>query len=175
MSLRYDQRMKTLYIMCGVGFSGKSSLAKKIAEHTGAILVSQDSMFFEKEKELDLDQDSDEQWRMILNMCREIIREELSKGDSVVFDDTSLRLKHREKLREIAKDVGAETKVIFLDTPLDIQKQRQEKNKITGERHDVKQEYLDQVIAELERPNESENVVVVKPDYDFNEIASLLK
>lgn len=47
--------MPTLYIMCGVGFSGKSTLAKKIAEHTGAMLVSQDALYFEKEKELNLD------------------------------------------------------------------------------------------------------------------------
>src|SRR3990167_7901222 len=58
--------VKILYIMCGVGFSGKSTLAKQIAEHTGAVLVSQDALFFEKEKELNLDQDSDEKWRMIL-------------------------------------------------------------------------------------------------------------
>jgi len=41
---------KTLYIMCGVGFAGKSTLAKKIAEYTGATLVSQDAMYFEKEE-----------------------------------------------------------------------------------------------------------------------------
>lgn len=160
--------------MCGVGFSGKSTLAKKMAEHTGATLVSQDAMFFEKEKELNLDQDSDEQWRMILNMCRERIQEELAKGNSVVFDDTSLRVRHRDKLRDIAKNAGAESKVVFLDTPVEVQRERQEKNKITGERHDVKQEYLDQAIAELEIPTEDENVIVAKPNYDFTAIASQL-
>ena len=53
--------------MVGVGFSGKSTLAKKIAEHFDIPLISQDAMFFEKEKELNLDQDSDEQWRMLLD------------------------------------------------------------------------------------------------------------
>jgi len=166
--------MKTLYIMCGVGFSGKSTLSKMIAEHLHATLVSQDGMFFEKEKELNLNVDSEEQWKMLLGMCRDKIKEELGKGNSVVFDDTSLRFSHREKLRNIAKEADAESKVVFLDTPIEIQKQRQEHNKNTKERHDVKQEYLDQTIAELEVPTLDENVIVVKPGYDFDEVISRL-
>jgi len=158
--------------MCGVGFSGKSTLARRIAEHTGAILVSQDALFFEKEKELGLDLDSDEQWRMLLDMCLERIKENLEAGKSVVFDNTNTKFEYREELRQIAKSVGAETKVIFLDTPIEIQKERQNKNLETGERHDVKQEYLDQAIQELEIPTAHENTLVFKPETD---LASFLK
>jgi predicted kinase len=157
-----------LYIMCGVGFSGKSTLAKKIAKHTGAILVSQDALFFEKEKELNLDQDSDEQWRMLLDMCLERIKENLEAGKSVVFDNTNTKFEHREELREVAKLVEAETKVIFLDTPIEVQKERQKKNLETGERHDVKQEYLDQAISGLEVPIENENTLIFKPDTNLD-------
>ena len=55
--------------MCGVGFAGKSTLAKNIAEHFNIPLVSQDGLFFEKEKEFNLNEDDDEQWQMLLNMC----------------------------------------------------------------------------------------------------------
>lgn len=161
---------KTLYIMCGVGFAGKSTLAKKIAEHTGATLVSQDAMYFEKEEELRLDPDSDEQWRMILTMCHGKIREELGGGNSVVFDDTSLQVSHRDELRDIARETSAETKVVFLDTPVEVQKERQARNKITGERHDVEQHHLDKAIEDLQPPTEGEHVIVVKPGYDFSEI-----
>jgi predicted kinase len=156
-----------LYIMCGVAFSGKSTLAKKIEEYTGATLISQDALFFEKEKELNLDQDSDKQWRMLLDMCLERIKENLSAGESVVFDNTNTKFEHREELRVVTESVGAKTKVIFLDTPMEIQKERQEKNLETGERHDVKQEYLDQAVKELEIPGENENTIVFKPDSDL--------
>lgn len=161
---------KTLYIMCGVGFAGKSTLAKKIAEYTGATLVSQDAMYFEKEEELNIDPDSDEQWRMILDMSQNRIKEELNKGNSVVFDDTSLQVNNRDELRRIAKETGAETKVVFLDTPIEVQKERQAKNRITGERHDVEQHHLDKAIEDLQPPTEDEHVIVVKPGYDFSEI-----
>jgi predicted kinase len=152
--------MPKLYILCGVGFSGKSTLAKKIADHTGAVLISQDALYFEKEKELNLNLDSDEQWRMLLDMCLDRIRTSLKEGKSVVFDTTNTRYEHRDEVRKVALEVGVESIVIFLDTPIEVQKERQEKNKQTKERHDVKQEYLDEAIAELEVPTAEENVRV---------------
>lgn len=160
--------------MCGVGFSGKSTLAKKIVEYTGAILISQDETFFKNEKELNLDPDSDIDWKKILNICRDNIRTSLKNGDSVVFDDTSHKLRLREKLRVIANECGAETRVIFLDTPMEIQKERQEKNKITKERHDVKDEYLNLAIAELEVPTEDEHVFIYKPNANTDEFLKSL-
>lgn len=160
--------------MCGVGFSGKSTLAKKIAEKTGAVLVSQDEMFFEMEKKQKMDQDSDDEWKMLLEMCKQKILENLKQGNSVVFDSVNTKFEHRQEIRVLANQTNAISKVIFLDTPIEIQKQRQLKNKETGERHDVKQEYLDQAIIELEPPTESENVLVFKPDTNLEEFLSNL-
>ena len=160
--------MPRLYIMSGVGFSGKSTLAKKIAEYTGATLVSQDGLFFEKEKELTLDLDSDEQWRVLLDMCLERIHQLLSEGKSVVFDNTNTRHQHREEVRLVGLSAGAEPIVVFLDTPIKVQRERQKRNRVTKERHDVKQEYLNQAIAELEAPTKEENVRIFKPDTDIN-------
>ncbi|MEK7606471.1 MAG: ATP-binding protein [Patescibacteria group bacterium] len=154
--------------MSGVGFSGKSTLSKKIAAHTGATLVSQDGLFFEKEKELNLNQDNGGHWRMLLDMCLERTRMLLSEGKSVVFDNINTQHQHREEVRAVALSVGAEPIVVFLDTPIEVQKGRQERSRITKERHDVKQEYLDQAIAELEIPGEDENVRIFKPDTDLN-------
>jgi predicted kinase len=166
--------MLKLYILCGVGFSGKSTLAKKIADHTGAILVSQDALYFEKEKELNLNLDSDKQWRMLLDMCLDTIRTCLMEGKSVVFDSTNTRYEHREEVRNMALAANAESMVIFLDTPIQVQKDRQEKNKLTKERHDVKQEYLDEAIAELEVPTPEENVRVFSPNTDINDFLNTL-
>lgn len=159
--------MPILYIMCGVGFSGKSTLAKKIAEHAGATLVSQDGTYFAKRDELHLDLDNEEDWKKVQRMCREEIIEYLKKGESVVFDDVNTKKEHRDRARALAVSAGPDSMVIFLDTPIEVQKERQRKNLETGERHDVKQEYLDNAIRELESPTEDENVRVFKPDTDL--------
>jgi predicted kinase len=166
--------MSTLYIMCGVGFSGKSTLAKKIAEYIDAVLIGQDTMFFENKEKLNLNLDDNDQWKILLDMCKEKILENLKQGKSVVFDNTNTRFEHREELRQLAKLTNAKTKVIFLDTPIEVQKERQLKNKETGERHDVKQEYLDQAIEELEIPTENENVLVFKPNTNLKSFFSSL-
>jgi len=166
--------MKTLYIMVGVGFSGKSTLSKRIAEYKDAVLVSQDGIWLEKEKELNLIEDSDKDWHMILNIAKQRIRDELAKDNSVVFDHVNLRHSHREVMGSIAKEFGARLIVVYLDTPLDIQKERQSKNKEIKERHDVKQEYLDEAIEELEIPQESENVFIFKPEANIESWLSKL-
>lgn len=166
--------MPILYVMVGVGFSGKSTLAKKIAEHFHIPLVSQDGMYFEKVKELNIDQDSDEEWRLLLDMCLEEISKLLKEGKSVVFDNVNLMREHRDELRKIAEEAGAKTVAIYLDTPEEILTERQEKNKTTGERHDVKQEYLDDAKEQLEIPGKDENTYVFTPEIDFDSFVQKL-
>lgn len=43
--------MSKLYIMCGLAFSGKSTLARKIAEHTNSKLIAFDKLWVEKDKD----------------------------------------------------------------------------------------------------------------------------
>ena len=43
--------MPKLYIMCGLAFSGKSTLARKIAEHTNSKLIAFDKLWVEKDKD----------------------------------------------------------------------------------------------------------------------------
>ena len=68
----------------------------------------------------------------------------------------------------MADKYNAQAVVMYLDTLLDIQKKRQEENLQSKERHDVKQEHLDEAIEELEIPQESENVFVFKPETDID-------
>lgn len=162
------KQMPILYIMVGVGFSGKSTLAKKIAEHLEIPIVSQDGLFFEKEKELNIDQDNDEQWRMLLDMCKQRIKEFMLSGKSVVFDNVNLRRSHRDELRKIADEAGGKAVVIYLDTSEEMLNKRQSNNKATGERHDVKQEYLDDAKAQLEIPGSNEDTYIFTPETDLN-------
>lgn len=166
--------MPILYIMVGVGFAGKSTLAKNIAEHFNINLVSQDVLFFEKEKELNLNEDDDGQWQMLLSMCKQRIKELMMSGKSVVFDNVNLKRAHRDELREIAKEVKGKAVVVYLDTPEEILNKRQDRNKVTRERHDVKQEYLDDAKIQLEIPTNDEDTYVFTHDMDSDAFLKLL-
>lgn len=165
---------QTLYILCGLGFSGKSTLAKKISESKNAVLVSQDAIYFEKEKELYPNLDDEEGWELIRKIAFERVAENLKEGKSVVYDDTNTRYEHRDALRKIALENNTESTVVFVDTPEAILVERQIKNKETKERHDVEQKYLNQAKAELEIPQSDENVFIFTPETNLEEWLSKL-
>jgi predicted kinase len=150
--------------MCGVAFSGKSTLAKKVAEYKKATLVSQDIIWFEKKKELNLDLDSDEDWEKVIQMSKEKVRETLRRGESVVFDDISLKYSDREVLRQLAKECGAQTVLVYLDTPKEMREERRLKNLETKERHDVPEHIIDWGVGELQAPQEDEHPLIFRPE-----------
>lgn len=161
--------------MCGVGFSGKSTLSQKISEYLHVPLVSQDGLFFEKKGELNIDEDDGEQWRMLLKMCQARIKGYLLAGESVVFDNVNLKKEHRDELKSMAEEAGAETIIIYLATPEKLLNERQERNKLTKEHHEVKQEYLDDARKQLEIPTEQEtNVFVFTPETNLDIFLSRL-
>lgn len=169
--------MPTLYIMVGVGFSGKSTLAQKIAEYLDIPLVSQDAIFHEIEDRHTFDNNNPEdkdKWRAVLDLSHERLSDFLSNGKSVVFDNVNLKLKHRNELRRIADKAGAKTVVIYLDTPEEILNKRQHDNKTTGERHDVKQKYLDDAKRQLEIPTADENTFVFTPETNLEDFLNKL-
>lgn len=154
--------------MVGVGFAGKSTLAKNIVERLNTTLVSQDALFFEKKKELNLVEDDDEMWRMLLDMCQQRIKELMTEGQSIVFDNVNLKRAHRDELRKIAREANGKAVVIYLDTPEELLNKRQDRNKISRERHDVKQEYLNDAKRQLEIPTADEDVYIFTPETDLD-------
>lgn len=104
-----------LYIMCGLAFSGKSTLARKIAEHTGSELISFDKLWVEKDKEKSVPKDA-EGWRYIRDVAQEKVLALLKVGKTVVYDDNNPRKEHREELKQVAKKAEVRAVVVYLDT-----------------------------------------------------------
>lgn len=165
--------MVNLYIMCGLAFSGKSTLARRIAESTGSKLIAFDKLWVEKEKEQPISKDS-EGWRFVRKVAQEEIAKILKEGLSVVYDDNNVRFEHREEIREIGRGLGADPVVIYLNTPMDLIKERERVNKTTGERHEVEPENFQTVVEQLEVPISKENVLEFTPNMDMEKFLSEL-
>ena len=153
--------------MCGQAFSGKSTLAKEIAKYANATLVSQDAIWFEKEKESKISGYMPD-YHEVLEISKQKIRESLKLGKSAVFDNTNAGFNHREEFRQIANECGAESVVVYLDTSNEELKRRQEANKITMERHDPDEEEIQKVRDRFEAPTSNEKVIVYLPDEDVS-------
>lgn len=169
MSLVYLYIMATLYIMCGLAFSGKSTLSKRITEYTHSELVGYDAVFHEKKPELDLNMDKVDEWKSLTKVVQEKIRESLNKNISVVYDNTNARYEHREALRTIAKECGVNSVVVYVNTPLSVIREREQRNKSTMERHKVKEEDFNNVLDQFQKPQAGENVIEYTPEMALDE------
>ena len=154
--------------MCGLAFSGKSTLARKIAEKTGSRLVAFDKLWVEKDKENPVPK-GNEGWRFIRKVGQGEIVKSLQEGGSVVYDDTNVRFEHREKLRQVARRFGARSIVIYLKMPIEVIRSREATNRVTGERHEVESKNFQAVLEQLEGPKSEGDVLEFAPDMNIEE------
>ena len=159
--------------MCGLAFAGKSTLARILAKHTGSKLIAFDNLWVEKAKEQPVSKGVDG-WRFIRKIAQDEISKCLHEGISVVYDDNNVRLEHREELRKVAKEANSEPIIIYLNTPLEIIRAREQANKVTGKRHEVEPENFQTVLEQLEPPSSDEKALEFKPNMDMNEFLKKL-
>ncbi len=148
-----------LYILCGLPFAGKTTLAKELVHRLGIKRVAIDDINSERgiwddEKGL-----SSEEWDKTYQEAYQRIATYLSRGEGVVDDSANFIREQRNRLRAIAKQYDASTCVIFVDvSPAEVRRRWQE-NRQTGVRNDVRDDDFAHVVEYFVPPTEDENVL----------------
>jgi predicted kinase len=93
----------------------------------------------------------------------------LAAGNSAVFDATSYRRVHRQRLGRIAARYGVPTTIVYLDVDESEAKRRRDANRLTNERANVRDEDFALVSGEMQFPDADECVVTYHPDSDVND------
>lgn len=94
--------MKTLYVMCGVPGSGKSTFSRKFAEEKGLKRFSFDEM----------------QCFYLEEFMRPAMAA-MQEGKSVILDTINLRANVRKKILQHVDDIPCRKVVIYMDTSLE--------------------------------------------------------
>jgi predicted kinase len=150
--------MSRMWMLCGLSFSGKSTLARKLASEHGASVVSLDALNDERGVGYGGDGLPGEVWGETLALALERIDHLLAGGRDVVVDDTCCYRWIRDRFREVAERRGAEVSLLFLDTPLaEIARRRAE----ATERRGIADAVFDEHLRTFERPGEDEGAEVV--------------
>lgn len=150
----------TLYIMCGLPFSGKTVLTKKLVDKSGLAYVNLDEIKFSHGFEwIEDDQMTEADWKKIFAMAYTQTLKFLEDGKSVIFDCANQDRTARDELRKLAEPSQYPTKVIHMHIPLDIIKQRYLTNKETKERFDLPERIFQAAIDTYEIPTADENVI----------------
>lgn len=158
-----------LYIFCGIPFSGKTTLARKLVDKFGLIRIDLDEIKFDLfGKEISDEQIDKFGWDKIYQEMYRKIEQVLKTGETVICDTGNFTKYERRLVKKIADKVGIKFKTVFVDTPKETAKQRWTKNKLSKTRFGISEKSFEEAVAEMEPPTEEENVIVYGDKTDIN-------
>jgi len=151
--------MKTLYLVCGAPFSGKTTLAKQISLKTKSQYLSLDDIL--RQKGLDLSHVQPvEEWEEAHQRCLQLMNVLMCEKISVVLDDTNFLKMLRDRYRNLASQHTYKVVTIYMDIPLLELEARRKKVLLTEERNFLSDEAFYPAVEQFEIPGESENTIV---------------
>jgi len=152
-----------LVILCGIPFSGKTTLANKIAQALNCTRIDLDEVKFQLFGK-DITDDGIDQagWDKVYQEMYKEIEEVLKQGKTVVHDTGNFTIYERGLISDIAKKLNISFITIFIDTPIKVARERLEKNRKVKKRFDVTDKAFQESVDEMEPPTKSENSFVFK-------------
>ena len=150
--------MKTLYLMCGLSFSGKTTLARKIVERLQCSYISLDDINAERGL-WGGDGIAVEEWERSHALARERLAIWMVSGKDVVVDDVNNLRWLRDRWRAAANSSFYSTVVIYLDIPCTKLAQRRRVNQVTAERKGITEAVWAEHVLGFEPPGEDEHVL----------------
>src|SRR4051794_31400269 len=106
--------MRTLYLLCGMAFSGKSTLARAISASRPITLISLDDINHERGL-WGGDGIPLEEWENTNLIAQERFAQVAKSGTDVLVDDTNSLRWLRDRWRDRAQTHGYATRVVFVD------------------------------------------------------------
>jgi len=155
----------TLILLCGRPFSGKSSLAARLAADRGAAEISFDAINLERGLHGG-DGLPVAEWAATLEIAKERTATLLRQRDLVVIDDTLCFRWMRDAFRDLARAGEARSVLVYLDPPEEDLRARMEENRRTQVRRGLEPSVLAAHLAAFEVPGEDEMAVVLRSPED---------
>ncbi len=146
--------MPTLHLICGLPGSGKSTLAKQLEAKHPALLLTPDEWM-----DRILEDGYDEQKRSVIESIQwEIAQQALRLGIDVILESGFWSRKERDEFRSRAEELGANTKLYYLDVPRDELWRRLEKRnkELPPHTFHIKESDLDEWLKHFEAPTPEE-------------------
>ena len=148
------------YLLVGFPYSGKTTLAKELEKRLGFAHINIDQLKFDRGfTDVGDDEVPDEVWNDIFNQADSLILEYLTAGKNVANEYAWITKAWRDRARQVAAVAGFATKVIYLQMPPEIIRQRWLANSQTHTRFHWPKEELDRTFTDFEEPTPDEDIV----------------
>lgn len=162
---------QTLYILCGLPYSGKTTLTKELVRRFGFAVVSVDDIM--DKYQMHSDTMSQEDWNKVYSEGYNNLKGLLKKGKTVILDVGNLKRSERNAARDIAKSLRVQYKLIYLDASEKEIKQRFHKNAQTNDREQLSDSTLDVALNMFQEPTEDENPIVYNESIDLDKLIDM--
>lgn len=161
--------MARVYILCGLPFAGKTTLAKALVERLGFARVDMDEINTRKGMGLHGEAIVQEEWDDTYAESYRQLDQLLQAGQSVLFDAANFTKAQRDYLRTIAAKHGASAQVIYVDVSETEARERWLQNRITQQRYDVRDDDFAYVVTYFAVPTPDEHVLRYHPSQTVDE------
>lgn len=153
---------RTLFVLCGFPYAGKSFIAGQLLEHTNLRFVSIDNIFRAHGFDWNSNTLPDaNMWEQIFSESYEQTKEALMDGKNVLYDSTNQTVSSRDKLREVARSVEADAKVVYVKSSTENVWKRWKENQERQSRSIVSKDFVQITIDMFEEPTEEENTIII--------------
>jgi predicted kinase len=155
-------RKPTLYLLCGLPGSGKTTVAKRLEQETPALRLTVDEWMAPLYGTSICEPNTLDRWNdaheRVEKIQWQIAERALLLGVNVVLDFGVWSREEREDFRTRAAALGARSELIFLDEPLDVLKERvKARNMAPGHSaYPISESDLEEWSALFQRPSEDE-------------------
>jgi len=148
----------TLYLMCGLPGSGKTTRAKELEAAGKGILLNADDWVWQLYPDDAETAARDERKGLVERVQWELVERLLSRGISVILDWGVWARAERDHYRRHARAVGADVQTIFVDAPLEALQERLARRNLDlpAGTFKVSAEELDEWASRFEAPTQDE-------------------
>ena len=145
--------------MCGLSFSGKSTVSRALADKLDAQVLSLDAI--NEERGLDGGQGIPvEEWAETNRIAHQRATTHLRLRRNVIVDDTGSPRFVRDQWRAIAHEADAVFTLVWVQIDADLQRERVRRNRAERARPDVVDTVLTDHLANFENPLDEDPLVI---------------
>jgi predicted kinase len=156
----------TLYILCGLPFAGKTTLANQIIAAKDMACVNLDHVKADEGYFVSDDQVPDADWSGIYDVVHASLLMPLRLGRDVIYDASNLTRKERDEVQELASRRGFGSSLIYVAIPEAKARARWQENKTSHRRFDIPSVVFDEAVKTFEEPSRDEGAIVYAPTQD---------
>lgn len=160
--------MKSLYLLCGMPFSGKTTLGESVAKYLDCPYISLDEIN-EARGLYGGDGIPVEEWEKTHFLAMQQLHSLMPSEQNIVLDDTNCFRWLRDRFRNYGAQYGYQTTLIFLDVSMAEIWQRIKINNQTHTRHQVKPEIITEMAKTFESPQADERIINYSPEQSIDD------